>query len=754
MSVLVLAPVFHAHQPPGTPDKHVEQAYQQRYKPLLLALSRLTNVKAAVHIDGWLQSWLARHHPTFIERLGELRAARRVELLGGGWADPFLGGLPERDALGQLQWQTRLMSRRFKMKPKGAWLAELAWDPALPGLLTRSGYTYALVDAGAFEATGIQDPWGVFHTERQGARLTLIPVDRRLRELLPPERSLDATRAYLEGRMADGVECVVWACELDRCLPLDDERRSLRALAAWLKALDAWGHEVKTLRVGDLLSRVQRQQRAYLGSWFPRERMACAADPTAPGFEVGVVAPWERFLLRYEEANRLHKRMLLVSEQLVRLRNRIRETPPAKRRALKEALDAATLHLYSAQASDVLWHGPHAGVYDARLRHRAWRDLLEADSRVAHTLGEGTDIRQLRLDYDADGRQEIVVRTARLGAVLDPNEGGALVELDLWDLPGNLVNTLRRRRERYHDDLDRFANLPALVFESDEELASVDTEADALSFDVDGDGHRIWSDELVEDEESDELSFYDEDDAGAARVAAIRVGPTATSEAIGPEELVRHVVVDKLQRVCFTDHFLGASASLDNIARGRFEDAGDFADAEYQVLAAENQDLLDAYGVTMAREGHVTQDGEERLVQVSKRFVFHRDLPAVDVRYEITNRYHTTIRSRFAVGLSFGLDGLTGPGRYLDFGRSRALTSERGEVDGISTVVWVDERRKFKVRIDLGQQARIYHFPLRTVASSGGKLRLLDQGFGLLLAWPLQLWGEERARFDVSICTD
>ena len=752
MSLMSLAPVFHAHQPPGSPDKHVEDAYQQRYKPLLLLLTRLKNLKATLHIDGWLQSWIARHHPTFIERTQDLVQARRLELLGGAWADPFLGGIPERDALGQLQWQIRLMTRRFKVKPRGAWLAELGWDPSIPGLLTRSGYTYALIDAGALEAVGVRDPWGVFHTERHGARLALLPVDRMLRELLPPKRSLEVPRSYLDERMASGVESLVWACELDRVLPLDDDKHSLKALAAWLKALDARDHEIRTVRAEDLFTRVERHERVYPGGWFPRERMRCAFDPDSVG--LGIAAPWERFLVRYEEANRLHKRMLLVSAQLVRLRNRIRETPPAKRGALKEALDAATLHLYSAQASDVFWHGPHPGIYDARLRHRVWRDLLEADSRVAHTLGEGSDIRQLRLDYDADGRQEIVVRTARLGAVVDPDLGGSLVELDLWDLPGNIVNTLMRRRERYHDELDAFANLPALVDESLEEQASIDTEAEAFSIAIDGVGDRVWSEELVEDEESDEISFYDDDDASAARVAAIQIGGPPPLERMGPEELVRHVVVDRLPRVCFTDHFLGVSATLDNIARGRFEDVGDFAGARYQVLTAENQDLLDAFGVTLAREGHVRQDGEDRLVQVSKRFVFHRDLPAIDVRYEITNRYHTTIRSRFAVGLSFGLDGLTGAGRVLDFGRTRALTSERGQVEDVNSVVWIDERRRLRVRIDLGQRARIYHFPLKTVSSNGRRLDLVDQGFGLLVAWPLQLWGEERSRFDVSICTE
>ena len=51
---------------------------------------------------GPLLDWLRAERPEFIERFGALVARDQVEILGGGYYEPVLASLPERDRVGQL----------------------------------------------------------------------------------------------------------------------------------------------------------------------------------------------------------------------------------------------------------------------------------------------------------------------------------------------------------------------------------------------------------------------------------------------------------------------------------------------------------------------------------------------------------------------------------------------------------------------------------------------------------------------------
>ncbi len=172
MSDLHLTPVLHLGQPPGTPDKRLEQYVQRVCAPVLSAVQKAGSVKVGLHITGWLLKWLARNQPAFVRGLTGLVGAGRVEILGGGWTEPFLAALPDVDSQAQLQWQSTLIERWLKRRPQGVWLARRAWDPELPRLLVRAGLRYTFIDDGAFAAAGADTtPGGRYITERAGASL-------------------------------------------------------------------------------------------------------------------------------------------------------------------------------------------------------------------------------------------------------------------------------------------------------------------------------------------------------------------------------------------------------------------------------------------------------------------------------------------------------------------------------------------------------------------------------------------------------
>jgi alpha-amylase len=143
---------------------------------------------------------------------------------------------------------------------------------------------------------------------------------------------------------------------------------------------------------------------------------------------------WRHFLVKYPEANRMHKRMLALSALC-----RERGDPAEARRAIGRA-----------QCNDAYWHGVFGGLYLPHLREAVWRNLAEAEGR----LRAGEPLAHERRDLDADGREELLVHSAHFSALVAPHRGGGLESLVPFIRGVDLADTLARRREPYHEGRD------------------------------------------------------------------------------------------------------------------------------------------------------------------------------------------------------------------------------------------------------------------------------------------------------------
>ncbi len=88
------------------------------YLPMLEALDRHPGVHLSLHYTGPLLEWFAAERPDFIDRLRALVARGQVEILGGGYYEPVLASLPERDRIGQLRPDGR--RARGDLRPSAA----------------------------------------------------------------------------------------------------------------------------------------------------------------------------------------------------------------------------------------------------------------------------------------------------------------------------------------------------------------------------------------------------------------------------------------------------------------------------------------------------------------------------------------------------------------------------------------------------------------------------------------------------------
>lgn len=451
-----MALVFHQHQPAGN-FPHVFQGVTERaYAPLVAGLYRHPEVKASLHFSGPLLDWLEANRPDVIGDLADLVRRGQVELLTAGYYEPILVGVPRRDAVGQIRSLTDRIVGMFGHRPLGAWLTERVWEPHLPSLLAEAGVAYTTLDEEHFLQAGLrrEDLGEAFITEDQGLPVVVFPGSVRLRYLIP-FRDVSASIKELRERHAAGARLVVYA---------DDGEK----FGAWPGTFqrvhkDGWLEEFFTaLAQADWLETVTLEnawvfnrpvRRVYLpGGSYPEMAEWALDAPAARRYAQArnalkdelapLVAPaqWRNFFAKYPEANALHKRMLMVSEEL------------ARRSILDSSIEVrqAQQNLWRAQGNDVYWHGVFGGLYLPHLRNDAYGSLLKAERLLAERRVAAGEQR----DYDVDGYDEYLFR-GNAGAVFVDVEGGTIVEWDIYASATNVIDTIARRPEPAHDQLRR-----------------------------------------------------------------------------------------------------------------------------------------------------------------------------------------------------------------------------------------------------------------------------------------------------------
>src|SRR5438093_6011379 len=244
MRPVTLVLIVHDHQPVGNFDGVFQQAFEDAYEPFLGFLEGHPRVRLALHTSGPLLQWIARHRRPYLARLRALVERNQVELWGGGFFEPILPAIPEADRHGQVRAMADWLELELGQRPKGLWLTERVWEPGLASSLAAAGVEYTAVDHAHFVAAGFERDqlWGYFQTEDQGRALSVFPIHRELRYLIPfqdPEQTVELlTRVGEtgEGRIAglgdDGEKFGVWPGTKQLCY----ERGWLER---WAEALDA-----------------------------------------------------------------------------------------------------------------------------------------------------------------------------------------------------------------------------------------------------------------------------------------------------------------------------------------------------------------------------------------------------------------------------------------------------------------------------------------------------------------------------------
>ncbi|MGH7531072.1 MAG: alpha-amylase/4-alpha-glucanotransferase domain-containing protein [Gemmatimonadales bacterium] len=441
---------LHLHQPVGNFDHVFAQHVRDVYRPFLERATAAGFFPLTLHISGPLLEWLEAHESSLLDAVGRLAGDGRVELLLSGFDEPILAALPRADRVEQIERMRAWLARRFGPAATGGglWLTERVWQPELAADLADAGVAYTLVDDHHFRVSGFRrdELHAPYRTEADGRGVALLAIDERLRYLIP-FRPPEETAAYLREVRAAGHPLAVLADDGEKFGGWPGTHRWvyeegwLEAFFRQLEQLIAGG-EVALTTGATAVREVAGAGLAYLGSASYRE-METWALPAAAQQELhrlqerGEATPfargghWPHFLVKYREANRMHKTMVALSALARRLGD-----PPEARRAIGRA-----------QCNDAYWHGVFGGLYLPHLRHAIWHHLALAE----RVLRQGDALACETVDIDQDGFAELWVHSAHFSAWISPRRGGAIETLVRFRELENLADALTRRRESYHE---------------------------------------------------------------------------------------------------------------------------------------------------------------------------------------------------------------------------------------------------------------------------------------------------------------
>jgi hypothetical protein len=708
---------IHNHQPVGNFDFVAEEAYKKSYLPFIKVLERHPHIKITLHYTGILYHFFEQHHPEFIDGLRKLVSEGRAEILSGGFYEPILAVLPDDDKVGQIRALSEYIRRALGHDAEGMWLAERVWEPHLPKSIAAAGINHVVVDDFHFKMAGLRDDEldGYYLTEEQDGVIRIFPGSEKLRYLIP-FRPPEETIAHLSGlhsternRLAvmadDGEKFGVWP-----------ETYHTVYEEGWLERfctlIEQNGDWLETTTFSEYLQKEPPRGRIYLptasymemGEWsLPTRAMkeyddALAKVKNSPEF--ADLRPfikggfWRNFLAKYSESNHMHKRMVMVSQKVRNVLDRL-DTQGAKKNAeMSRMID----HLYQSQCNDSYWHGVFGGLYLPHLRSAVYEQLIQAEYLADKVLkaedpgaggkGHGKQKKNVTAswleiekgDFDRDGSEEVMINSELLNLFLDPAEGGRLSEMDWKPRSFNITNTLTRRHEGYHEKILQ----------------------------------------MVKD-----------------RSASSSEGVKTIHErvAVKEEGLQYHLLYDWYTRGALLDHFLGSGVDLASFMKHEYYEAGDFVLGAYSMTSKKSKSSA---VVTLERDGHVAGLG----VKLRKALSLRASASDFIVKYTITNLSSEELNTSFGAEFNFSLLAGNAHDRYYDIpGHSldkRNLASS-GETNNVNQVSLVDEWLKLKLMLIFSQPAVLWRAPVETVSQSESGFERVYQSSLVMPIWRISL---------------
>ena len=705
--------VIHNHQPVGNFPWVFQQVYEESYLPMIEALEQHPGVRLSLHYTGSLLDWFHEAQPEFIERIAALVQSNQVEIVSGGYYEPILPSIPDRDKIAQILRLNEQIVRDFGMHPSGMWIAERVWEPGLPRLIREAGIEWTILDDIHFKNVGLEDKdlHGYYATEDQSSILKVFATSKTMRYTIPwrpVSETIEALRALatLDGKRIavmgdDGEKFGSWPGTSEYCWGPGERKGWVDEFFTALEEQSDWIHMIP---LGEYASKYSALGRIYIPTSSYIEMTEWALPPEK-SYLFGKLLHqleeehrddmlqfmrggfWRNFLVRYPEVNSLHKKMLRVHDAVY---------------AAGASEEAGAIQLWKAQANDTYWHGLFGGIYMNHVRSAIYHHLIKAENAADKMrFGEGHWQHYKFTDFDKDSQDELVIESDQQNIYIDPQRGGAIFEWDMRRSMHNVLSVMSRYEEGYHRTLREF-----------------------------------------EQERRKREAFTAKQRADTSTADSTQPVSPHTSVRTKEPDLDRYLVVDPYRRKSLVDHFLPPSTTLSDFALLDFEEMGRFAEQPYETSIRQESDGI---SVTLSREGQVRRHGALGPLQVflSKTLFLPIGEERLTVVYTIENRAQAPLQTRFACEWNFNFLGGGGNDQAYCQIEGQELENDHFDSAGESIKVssfsignsWIQQDLTFT----LNEAAMLWRYSIDTVTGSEAGFERTHQGNCLTLVWPLLL---------------
>ena len=690
---LRLCLVLHNHQPVGNFDGVFEASFQESYAPFLEVLKDYPGISIGLHTSGSLLEWLVQAHPEYIEELRPLVQSGQIEILGGPFYEPIMACIPRADRVGQIQAYSAYLKNLFDVDVRGMWMPERVWEQGFTGDITRAGIEYTVLDDFHFQASGLRadEMHGYYLTEDEGRLFKIFPGSERLRYTIPFQ-SPQATIDYL-GEIAhhhpgsvvtfgdDGEKFGTWPGTQEHVY----QNGWLRQFFDALQANSDW---LQVSTPSNALDNVPPHGKIYLTDCSYREMTEWAltterqqefvelyhvkemtSDPNWPALKPYLKGGfWRNFRVKYPESNEMYVRMMELSARLQKFQQSHETDENAS--LIAEAKTA----LYRAQCNCPYWHGAFGGLYLPHLRNAIYYNLILADNLLEKAEGKaGRWVEASVADFNLDARQEVRLISERLIGYLSPARGGHLYELDIRQTRHNMLATLNRRPEPYHEKIRNAAH------QQHHDHGGATSIHDLVHF---------------KQPDLDKKLFY-----------------------------------DNWPRKSLVDHFLQPGLTQENFNQGHGAVA-DFAEGVYEARLLREDDFVQ---VVLSRVGNVGPH-QVRVVKTVK--LSTSSSSSLDIEYELEN-LPADVPLHFGVEFNFAGMAAGASDRYYygaDGGQLGQLETQHS-LQQCDRVGLVDEWLGTDVCLELDRPAALWLMPVETISQSEGGFEAVHQSCSVVPHW-------------------
>lgn len=710
---------IHNHQPVGNFDFVFEEAYRKAYQPFLELLQQFPAVKVSMHYTGIVLDWIYNRYPELIQSLQAMTQSGQIEMMGGGFYEPILSVIPDHDKLGQINKLSRYLKETIDAEPVGMWMAERIWEPHLPKILAQAGMKYTILDDTHFQYVGLKEDelQGYYITEEDGYAVNLFPISKKLRYTIPfqePEKTIEYLRSLATesgDRIAtfadDGEKFGIWPGTFKHCYVEGWLERFFQLLTEnsdWIRII----HFREALKTTGPLGRIYLPTASYaeMQHWALPVRgyqeyetfenklkhLNLYDDYTIyvrGGF-------WRNFMVKYDEANRMHKKMRHISHRVQMLQAVVTAGGGIQNPENGRMLEMAQDHLWAAQCNCPYWHGVFGGIYLNHIRYAIYRQLLLAE-KLLDTVEYGDDTSWQHTtvgDFNQDGYDEVIIETKHMNLYLDIHRGGTLFAIDYKVAPINLGDTMTRREEGYHQRLIEFNRMKNQPRHAAAGGGTGEKEIPSIH-------------DLVQSKE---------------------------------ENLDRFLIYDRYLRNSLTDRLIPEATTLDEFYREQYR--------EYYPLGKADYDAED-----LSKNGHVSWRLTHDIKTGPMPILLQKTVSLTPGQTEMTIAYELINKSaeplRFCFGTEFNLTLLAGNADnryyYADGpGIADRKLNSFGETADARFIGMIDEWLNINLSLRSDRRTTFWRFPVETISLSEEGFERVYQNSCIFPHWNIYLKPNQR----------